>query len=140
MAGFRRIEKTWVFPFLSLDWAITENLRLTNPLRAGPTGPAGLELSYTFNHDWVLGAGGAYRDVRFRLDDEGVAPDGVGQESAIPAWLRVSKEFGESFSIDLYAGYAFAGNLRLEDKVGDRFASKEYDSTPFLAFSFQGRF
>lgn len=140
VAGFRRLEKTWVFPFLSLDWAITEKLRLTNPLRVGPTGPAGLELSYSLEHDWVLGAGGAYRDVRFRLDDEGAAPDGVGQESAIPAWLRVSKEFGERFSIDLYAGYAFAGNLRLEDRVGERFASKDYDSAPFLALSFQGRF
>jgi len=65
------------FPYIAVDWKITDDLRLSNPF-ARALRPAGLELSYG---SLIAGdrGGGAYRSFRFRLDDSGVAPNGVGE-------------------------------------------------------------
>jgi len=68
---YANIEKVSVFPYLAIYWQISDRLRLTNPFRTSPAGPAGLELSYQFNHKWEIGVGGAYRSYRFRLDQDG---------------------------------------------------------------------
>ena len=44
VGAFKRVEKDSVFPFLRLDWQIADRVRLANPFRAGPAGPAGLAL------------------------------------------------------------------------------------------------
>ena len=67
------LEETTFIPTLYVRWQITEKLLLTNPSEAGPSGPAGLELSYAISPHWNIGAGAAYRSYRFRLDDDGVA-------------------------------------------------------------------
>ena len=41
---FERLDQSEVFPYVVIDWKINDRLRLTNPFRAGPVGPAGLEL------------------------------------------------------------------------------------------------
>src|SRR5262245_52473010 len=43
---YDRIEKTVALPFLIVDWRLGDRWRIINPLAAGPTGPAGLELDY----------------------------------------------------------------------------------------------
>ena len=71
VSAFDRLEEVGVMPFPVVDWRITDQLRLTNPLDAGPTGGAGLELSYQLDGGWTIGAGGAFRSARFRLRDRG---------------------------------------------------------------------
>lgn len=72
---FDQIEKVRAFPIIVVDWKLTDRLRLANPLAAGPTGGAGLELSYLLDGDWELGGGAAYRMLRFRLDEAGPFPN-----------------------------------------------------------------
>ena len=43
---YSHIEKTTAFPFLLVDWRLSDRWRVINPVAAGPTGPAGLELDY----------------------------------------------------------------------------------------------
>jgi hypothetical protein len=136
---FYRLEEVSAFPYLVVDWRITERLRLANPLRAGPTGPAGLELVCAVSDGWDLGVGGAYRSIRFRLDDEGAAPDGVGEVRAIPAWLRLSHRTGP-FALDAYAGAVLGGRLSVEDERGGSPAAANYDPAPFAALRIQARF
>ena len=83
LAAFDRIGESRAFPFLSIDWQLSEKLRLTNPLTVGPTGPAGLELAYKIASKWEIGAGGAYRNVRFRLDERDLEPNGIGEQRGI---------------------------------------------------------
>jgi hypothetical protein len=136
---FYRLEEVSVFPYLVVDWRITERVRLSNPLRAGPTGPAGLELVCAVSGGWDAGFGGAYRSIRFRLDDEGVAPGGVGEVRAVPAWFRLSHRKGP-FLVDAYAGAVFGGRLSVENGQGEESGSWSYDPAPFAALRIQARF
>lgn len=91
---FRQIDDTRYFPFVIVNWQITEALRLSNPLRAGPAGSAGLELSYKPAPGWEAGVGAAYREYRFRLSNDGPVPDGLGQNRGVPIFARLSRSFG----------------------------------------------
>lgn len=131
------LEETTFIPTLFVRWQINDRLLLANPAEAGPSGPAGLELSYTLSPQWNFGIGAAYRSYRFRLDDDGVAPDGIGEFSGIPAWLRISWQPKEFASLALYGGYTFGGEVELEDSSGDHLTDDEYDPAPFAAASLE---
>ncbi|KPJ77873.1 MAG: hypothetical protein AMJ54_06300 [Deltaproteobacteria bacterium SG8_13] len=136
---FDRLEKTRIFPFILINWEINEQLRLSNPLRAGPAGPAGLELVYML-HRWELGIGGAYRSYRFRLDDTSAAPNGVGENEFVAAFFRVQRKLGPNLALDLAAGGLFAGELTVEDSNGIKIGADEYDTSPFVALTLAGKF
>lgn len=81
---FGGIEKTIAFPFLIVDWRITDRWRLANPLAIGP---AGLEIDYRFGGGWSVGIGAAWRVLRFRLSEAGPTPNDIGEESERTSWL-----------------------------------------------------
>ena len=43
--AFSNLGKTTVFPYLVVNWQISEKMKLGNPFRTSPAGPAGLELT-----------------------------------------------------------------------------------------------
>lgn len=137
---FDRIEKTSAFPFVIVDWRLSERWRLTNPLPAGPVGGAGLELDYVLDPAWSLGVGAAWRSVRFRLSDSGPVPNGVGEQRGAPLFARATWNVSREMSLRLYAGAVVAGELRVEDSSGDRLASDDYDPAPFVAATLTVRF
>ena len=65
LAAFDRIEDTKLFPFPIVNWRFGQNWQLINPLAAGPTGPAGLELDYLFDNGWTVGVGFAFARPAF---------------------------------------------------------------------------
>lgn len=132
---FRQIDDTRFFPYLIVNWQIDDRLRLSNPLPAGPAGGAGLELVYTLDQGWELAAGGAYRDYRFRLGDDAAAADGIGRNSGIPIFARLTRKFGTAARIDLYAGLVADGKLRLIDRDGATVRSVDYGTAPLLGIS-----
>jgi hypothetical protein len=135
-----RIEKTRIFPLLLVDWRISERWRLLNPLPAGPTGPAGLELDYRFDNGWNLGIGVGFYNSRFRLSTAGVAPDGVGEVQSRPVFLRATRAMGERMSLNLYAGMLLGGELQVEDAAGETVNEVDFDPAPFLGATFLARF
>jgi hypothetical protein len=137
---FERPEETRAFPFVAIDWPLSERLRITNPLPAGPTGPAGLELRYRFDSGWEAGVGAAYRSYRFRLSQSAPTPDGIGEEEAVPAFLRLSRSFGAGFGVDLYAGALLAGKLRVEDRDGREVEETDFDPAALFAVTLTARF
>jgi hypothetical protein len=139
--AFRDRDKTRGFPFITIFWQITDHLRLSNPLRSGPAGAAGLELSYAPNRQLEFALGGAWRSFRFRLDDQNKnAPNGIGQANIIPLWGRMSLNLSPRFGLDLYAGGAFGGTLRLEDEDGTLIAEVDHDPAPFAALILRANF
>nr|MCU0811773.1 hypothetical protein [Thiobacillaceae bacterium] len=104
IGAYDRIEDSSFFPVLLIDWRINEHWRLTNPLTAGPTGPAGLELDYRHDDAWSFGVGAAWRSTRFRLSESGAVPNGIGEERGVPVFLRATRAFDERTSLNLYAG------------------------------------
>lgn len=137
---FSRMHEFSVFPMLLVNWRITENLRLTNPMRGGATGPAGLELSYALPDGWKIGTGAAYRSYRFRLEDKGFAPKGIASDRVVPVWARISKRVSPDFSIDLTAGAMLAGEIKVEGENGTGTATRNYNAAPFASLSLTGRF
>jgi len=137
---FDRIEKTAAYPFLIVDWRFSDRWRLINPLPAGPSGPAGLELDYLFGGGWEVGVGFASRSLRFRLSETGPVKNGIGEERGVPVFLRVTREFGSQFALHLWAGAVMAGEMRVEDASGNQLRSEDFDPAPFFAATFVARF
>lgn len=134
------LDETRAFPYLVVDWEFNDRWSLANPLAAGPTGPAGLELRYRFDDNWIVGAGGAYRAYRFRLDDAGLAPGGVGEERGVAAFVRIGRDFGPRYSLDIYAGALLDGELRVDDGAGHELLRTKFDPAPMMGITFTGRF
>lgn len=140
VGAFNGIEKTTVFPFLVVDWRLSDRWRIVNPLPSGPTGPAGLELDYRFDSGWSAGVGAAWRVLRFRLSDTGPTPNGIGEERGVPVFLRVSRRFTDQLALHLYGGVVVAGKLRVENASGGRLRSEAFDPAPLFGATFVARF
>lgn len=84
--------------------------------------------------------GGAFRSSRFRLDNEGAAPDGIGQLSGLPVWIRITRKFSRNYKLDLYGGALFNGELRIEDRDGRKLGSDDFDPAAFMAVNISARF
>jgi hypothetical protein len=137
---YDRIDKTQAVPFLLVDWRLGARWRIVNPLPAGPTGPAGLELDYTIGGGWDLGVGVAYRSTRFRLSETGPVPNGVGVQNGFPIFLRATYAMRDQTALHLFAGVVTGGNLRVDDSNGNRLRDVDYDPAPFVGATFVGRF
>ncbi|UCG38437.1 MAG: hypothetical protein JSV00_09705 [bacterium] len=137
---FKGLEDTMVFPFISVSWQLNEDLALQNPLSAGPAGPAGLELVYDPSGTWQIGGGWAYTSFRFRLDDEGVGPDGVGEISGINVWVRASWQVDPKVKLGAYAGASLAGDAVIEDSNGRELESEHVGPTPLAAVTMEWKF
>jgi len=138
--AYERIEETKVFPFLIVNWNITDRLRLTNPFPAGPAGPAGLELAYRLDGGWEAGLGATYRSYRQRLDEGGPFPDGVGENSYIPLYVHIGRNLTDGIKLRFYAGATLSGQLRVEDEDGDRLYEDDQDPAAMLGLALIGRF
>lgn len=137
---FREFDKTSAFPFLVINWKITDKLTLKNPLPAGPAGGAGLELEYAANDRWTLGVGGTWRKYRFRLNDSGPFAGGIGQNRMIPVFARASYAFSRTTAVDLYAFATFAGNVQAQSADQQTTLNTGYDTGIGLAVNFTHRF
>ena len=132
---FSRAEETRGFPYIAIDWKITEDLRLTNPFRTSPAGPAGLELAWRLSDRWEIAAGGAWRSFRFRLDNSGVAPGGIGELDQTVGYARLTWRRGGDLKLDLYGGAAFSGEMKIADRNGDELGSDDFETAPILGLS-----
>jgi hypothetical protein len=130
-----------IIPLLVIDWRITDAIRLSNVTgpEAYPTG-AGLELSCTALEGFDFGIGGRWESRRFRLDDEGAAPEGVGEDQGLGLWLRAGVRPTDALRIDLLAGFMLGEELELDDRDGNTIASIELDPSPFVGAFLSYRF
>ncbi|MFO1316358.1 MAG: DUF6268 family outer membrane beta-barrel protein [Burkholderiales bacterium] len=139
-AIYRQIDQTKTFPFLAIDWKIDDQWRLSNPFPAGPVGGAGLELSYAFAEGWEAGIGGTYRSYQFRLDRDGPVPGGIGENRAVPLFLRLSRNIGKDAQVDFHAAALVNGRLRVKNQDGQDLASDDYATAPALGLTVRYRF
>ncbi len=140
LAGYAHLEEVRIFPFPLITWQITERLRLSNPFRSGPAGPAGLELSYSLKNHWEIGIGSAYRSYRFRLDANGPIPNGIGEHKTIPTFARLSYKPAPNFGIDLYGGASFLNKLYLQWPDGDNIYRTKHSVAPLAGAAISGKF
>ena len=137
---FRQIDQTKVYPFLAIEWQIDDRWKLSNPFQAGPAGGAGLELTYAFAEGWEAGFGGTYRSFTFRLDQSGPVPDGIGEQTYLPVFFRLSRTMSKQAQFDLYAAGLANGTLKVKNSQGAELASDDYRLAPAVALTFRYRF
>jgi hypothetical protein len=125
-----------IFPFLLIDWKFAENWSLGTGRGLAATRGPGLRVEWSFADRWSLAAGGRWEQLRFRLDDDRIAPDGVGEEQSIPLFLALTHEWGERSSISLLAGVNLAGSVSMFDVQGRKLDRRDYDPAPFLGVAF----
>lgn len=137
---FRKVEDSYVFPMVVVNWRINEKWRLSNPAPSGPAGPAGLELSYALAGGWDTGFGATQRRERHRLDSDGPFPDGVGEHRFTVVFARIGHDIAATGRLNFYAGAEVNTKLRVEDSNGNRLYSEEADAALMVGLSLVGRF
>jgi len=137
---YSNIKDTTVFPYITVNWQMTERLRLINPSRTSPAGPAGLELVYAIDKYWETGLGVAYRAYRFRLEENGPIPNGIGEYKTVPVFARISYKFTPKIRIDVYGGATFVNKIYIEDQDGHELFSTKTDIAPLIGLTFVARF
>jgi len=128
------------FPILLIDWKITDTLSLeTGKGFAASRGP-GLQLRWKSSSKWEFALGGRYEKIRFRLNDSGPVPDGVGEDKSFPLFLLAEYIVGDDMQLGLIGGAEIGTNMRLEDASGNRVVDSDLSSAPFLGVTFQAKF
>lgn len=130
-----------IMPVVLVNWTIDEhwNLRVGS-LDTGAVDAIGAGLTYKLSDQWSLGGQLGWVHSRFRLDDSGFAPDGVGQDERAKGLLVLRWDASESLTLGVFGGVAFGGELRIEDEDGDRLFKEDYDATPFAGARLVWRF
>lgn len=128
------------FPGLTLHWQITEQLHLESRVTVGWNNTGGLQLFYDFNDEWSVGAGVFYIRSRFRLDDSGVAVNGVGEYEQLPVVLFATWKPSKIVELSVYAGVSTIGKLTLDNSTGSRISREDVDTTPLIGVRARIRF
>jgi hypothetical protein len=127
-------DDTQVTPMVAVNWKANDRwtVRLGLIPLSGGTG-AGAEGEYKLNESWNLGIGLLVHERRFRLDDGGPVPNGVGEETNVPIRARLGWKVNDKTSVHFIAGIASGGELRVENQNGTLLAKQDYDPAPYLA-------
>jgi hypothetical protein len=130
-----------VTPTVSLNWLLSDRwaVRLGAVPASGGAAAAG-EVAYRLAKPVELGLGLLYNQRRFRLDDSGPVPDGVGEDNNLPLRLRLGWDITPQIALHFLGGAALGGEVRLEDRNGHRINKQDYDPTPYLGLRFVGGF
>jgi hypothetical protein len=128
-----------VFPVLIINWKITNQLSLETGGGLGATLGPGLVLRWKASDKWNLSIGGRYEKLRFRLDDEGIAPNGIGQDLTFPLFGGVTYSFSPKAQMSLLGGVELGGELSLENENGGPIAKENYGAGGFAGVAFNFR-
>jgi hypothetical protein len=128
------------FPALLVDWDINDRWNLNTGSGVGATQGPGLTLSYALNEAINLSLTARSERIRFRLDGDGLAPGGVGEDKSIPVVLSVGYNPNPGVSLSVFAGAEFNGRLTLDDAGGAEISSQSYETAPLVGLAFRVRF
>lgn len=125
-----------VYPILLIQWKINEALTLTTSPPAGATPGPGLALRWDISDESRFTVGFSYENNRFRLDkDSAASAGGVGEESGIPLYGVYTWKSSEHTQTSIIAGVKLGGELRLEDKSGNKLIERDSDAAPFIGIN-----
>jgi len=133
-------DSTRVIPILVINWKITDTLSLNTGRGIGATLGPGLTLAWKPSRPWTFTIGGRYERLRFRLADDGVVPNGIGDDRSFPIFCGIEYSFTPMFHVSVIGGVEVGGELRLEDENGNEIVEEKHDPAGFLGVAFSARF
>ena len=130
-----------VTPSVILNWLPHERwaVRIGAVPASGGAAAAG-EVAYRVAKPIEIGVGLLYNQRRFRLDDSGPAPDGVGEDNNMLLRLRLGWNITPQISLALLGGVALGGEVKLDDRNGNRINKQDYDPAPYIGLRLVGGF
>jgi hypothetical protein len=128
------------FPALLVDWDINDRWNLNTGSGIGATQGPGLTLSYALNDTMTLGLSARSERIRFRLDEEGLAPNGIGEDKSIPVVVSFGYNPNPGISLNVFAGAELDGRLTLDDANGTELSRQNYETAPLVGVAFRARF
>jgi hypothetical protein len=117
-----------ITPSVGLRWTPGRWAVRVGGVPASGGSAAAAEVSYRIIDPIELGLGAVYQQRRFRLD----RADGVGEDNSLPVRVRLAWHIDPSLSLNLLAGVAVAGEVRVEDRDGRRVGRDDYDPAPYI--------
>lgn len=129
-----------VFPVVLINWEITDRLNLGTGRGLGATLGPGLFLNWKASEKWNVSLGGRLERLRFRLDDNSIAPNGVGDDRAFPISGGVAYNLSRRIQVGLVGGADLGGEFRLENENGDKITAENYEPAGFIGFTLKSRF
>ncbi|MCG7522084.1 porin family protein [Ruegeria sp. Ofav3-42] len=128
------------FPALLVDWDINDRWNLNTGSGIGATQGPGLTLSYALNDTMNVALSARSERIRFRLDGDGLAPNGVGEDKSIPVVLSFGYNLNPGVSLNLFAGAELDGRLTLDDANGTELSRQSYETAPLVGVAFRAQF
>jgi len=130
IGALSQIEDKAIFaPIPMINWKFTESWTLrTGIIQLGPTPGLGGELGWNVAKTVKLAGGLQFQCRRYRLDKN----DAVGEETLVPVYGKATWWMFPQGSVELFGSLATNGNIRLENKNGNKITEKDYDSTAFF--------
>ena len=130
-----------VTPSIILNWLPDESWAVrVGAVPASGGAAAAAEVAYQIAEPVEIGLGLLYNQRRFRLDNSGPVPDGVGEDNSMPLRLRLGWNITPQIGLHLLAGAAFAGEVRIDNRYGNELNKQNYDPAPYLGARFIGGF
>ncbi|MCA9294995.1 MAG: hypothetical protein KC983_00730 [Phycisphaerales bacterium] len=121
-----------LFPIIILEWRFTDTMRITSSNYAIRRG---VEFQWDAMENVTLGVGAAYSERRFRLDDNGLGPNGVGEVQKFPLYAKVSWRPNDDANIDLLLGSNFSGSVEFLDNGGNTLGASDFDTQLFAGIN-----
>lgn len=120
-------------PIPLVRWQFVEDWTLRMGLsRLGPTNGLGGEVGWRLAKTVELAAGIQFQRRRFRLDKN----NAVGEETLAPVFGKLTWWMFPQGSVEIFGSIATNGNLRLENKNGNKITDKDYDNTAYFGGQF----
>jgi|TARA_B110000037_G_scaffold222633_1_gene298428 hypothetical protein len=115
------------FPIILINWELNDCWSVETGRGLGATLGPGVFMNYDPDKKWRIQFGGRYESLRFRLNDEGIAPGGAAEDKNVSFFTgaRYSPNPGMQFSI--YGGLKFFGSLTIDDNTGAEVSREDYD-------------
>jgi hypothetical protein len=130
-----------VTPSVILNWLPHERWAVrVGAVPASGGAAAAAEVAYRVAKPVEVGLGVLYNQRRFRLDDSGPAPDGVGEDNNLLLRLRLGWNITPQISLALLGGVALGGEVQLDDRNGNRINKQDYDPAPYIGLRLVGGF
>ena len=129
-----------LYPIIVLDWQITDRLSLDTRLETGWANQSGAELVYELTEEFDVGLAVVFDYERFRLDDSGVLPGGVGTTETLPLMFYLTWEPLPETSITGYIGATVYGRIKATNSASQDVYASTYDPTPVIGLQGSIRF
>lgn len=138
LGGASQIEDNFEFIAIPIvRWQISDALLLsTNNSRI----VRGLKLSYDLSDSLALALEGGLERRRFRLDDSGPSPDGVGQDRRAPIAIGLDWKPAPKILLSGRVGAYVWSQYRLDNSEGVKLSQNDADPALFVGLEFEIEF